>query len=212
MSRTARYSFMGTRGGSGHAALPCISARIVSVPSRRSHRPPDSSCCDARWTSIPSPSVESATSAQRSALTALRRIPAMKSSPVITASRRPRSRATSSDSTPRPRRRGRQQVASTAVKSESPNGRACPRPRSEAVRRYPASYPGRALAGGSGLPGELRAEARRGDRHRGARRGRARRRAVRRGRRPGSHRGVRARRARRRATGAHRRRPGGCSG
>ena len=32
MSRTARYSFMGTRGGSGHAALPCISARIVSVP------------------------------------------------------------------------------------------------------------------------------------------------------------------------------------
>ena len=31
-SRTARYSFMGTRGGSGHAALPCISARIVSVP------------------------------------------------------------------------------------------------------------------------------------------------------------------------------------
>ena len=32
MSRTARYSFMGTRGGSGHAAVPCISARIVSVP------------------------------------------------------------------------------------------------------------------------------------------------------------------------------------
>ena len=26
--RTARYSFMGTRGGSGHAALPCISARF----------------------------------------------------------------------------------------------------------------------------------------------------------------------------------------
>ena len=34
MSRTARYSFMGTRGGSGHAALPCISARFVSVPLR----------------------------------------------------------------------------------------------------------------------------------------------------------------------------------
>ena len=32
VSRTARYSFMGTRGGSGHAALPCISARFVSVP------------------------------------------------------------------------------------------------------------------------------------------------------------------------------------
>ena len=32
MSRTARYSFMGTRGGSGHAALPCISARFVSGP------------------------------------------------------------------------------------------------------------------------------------------------------------------------------------
>ena len=29
MSRTARYSFMGARGGSGPAALPCISARIV---------------------------------------------------------------------------------------------------------------------------------------------------------------------------------------
>ena len=32
-------------------------------------------------------------------------------------------------------------------------------------------HPGRALAGGSGLPGQLRAEARRGDRHRRARRG-----------------------------------------
>ena len=35
-------------------------------------------------------------------------------------------------------------------------------------------HPGRPLAGGSGLPGELRAEARRGDRHRGARGGAAR--------------------------------------
>ena len=32
-------------------------------------------------------------------------------------------------------------------------------------------HPDRPLAGGSGLPGQLRAEARRGDRHRGARRG-----------------------------------------
>ena len=60
-------------------------------------------------------SVESTTSAQRSALTSLRRLPAMKSNPAITASRRPRSRATCSDSTPRPRRRGRWQVASTAA-------------------------------------------------------------------------------------------------
>ena len=41
--------------------------------------------------------LESATSAQRSALTSLRRIPAMNSSPAITASTRPRSRATWSD-------------------------------------------------------------------------------------------------------------------
>ena len=34
----------------------------------------------------------------------------------------------------------------------------------------PGEHPGHPLAGGSGLPGELRAEARRGDRHRGARR------------------------------------------
>ena len=47
-----------------------------------------------------------ATSAHRRALTSLRRIPAMKRSPAITASRRPRSTATSSDSTPRTRRRG----------------------------------------------------------------------------------------------------------
>ena len=42
-------------------------------------------------TSTPSPSAASATSAQRRALTSLRRIPAMKRSPAITASRRPRS-------------------------------------------------------------------------------------------------------------------------
>ena len=63
----------------------------------------------------------------------------MNSSPAITASSCPRSRATWSDSTPRPRCRGRWQVASTAARSETPNGRAWPRPRSPAVRRYPAS-------------------------------------------------------------------------
>ena len=58
---------------------------------------------------------------------------------IVEVRQRPRSAATRSDSTPRPRRRGRWQVASTAARSESPNGRACPRPRSPAVRRYPAS-------------------------------------------------------------------------
>ena len=41
--------------------------------------------------------------APRSTLTSLRRIPSMNSSPATTASSRPRSRATGSDSTPRPR-------------------------------------------------------------------------------------------------------------
>ena len=86
-------------------------------------------------TRTPSPAVESTTSAQRSALTSLRRMPAMKSNPAITASTRPRSRATSLDSTPRPRRRGRWQVASTAARSEAPKGCAWPRPRSLAVLR-----------------------------------------------------------------------------
>ena len=54
-------------------------------------------------TPVPAPT---STSAQRSALTSLRRIPAMKRNPAITASRRPRSAVTSSDSRPRPRRRG----------------------------------------------------------------------------------------------------------
>ena len=40
-----------------------------------------------------------------------------------------------SDSTPRPRRRGRWQVARTAARSAAPNGRVYPRPRSPAVRR-----------------------------------------------------------------------------
>ena len=49
-------------------------------------------------------------------------IPAMKRSPAITASSRPR-------------RRGRWQVARTAARSGAPNPRVCPRLRSEAVRR-----------------------------------------------------------------------------
>ena len=56
-------------------------------------------------------------------------------SPPMTASRRPRSRATWPDSTLRPRRRGRWQVARTTARSAAPNGHACPRPRSPAVRR-----------------------------------------------------------------------------
>ena len=47
-SRTARYSFMGTRGGSGHAALPCISARIVSVPCSGRTPAADSSADESR--------------------------------------------------------------------------------------------------------------------------------------------------------------------
>ena len=53
-------------------------------------------------TRIPSASAPASTPAHRRLLTSLRRIPAMKRSPAITALRRPRSRATSSDSTPRP--------------------------------------------------------------------------------------------------------------
>ena len=52
-------------------------------------------------------------------LTSLRRIPAMNNSPAITASSRPRSAATWSDSPPRPRLRGRWQVASTAESTAS---------------------------------------------------------------------------------------------
>ena len=74
--------------------------RRPSRTARRSPRPPDLSCCGARVTSTPSPSVASTTSAQRSALTSLRRIPAMNSSPAIAASRRPRSMLRG---TPRPR-------------------------------------------------------------------------------------------------------------
>lgn len=63
---------------------------------------------------------------QRGALTWLRRIPGIRQQPRRSQLRtRPRSRATWSDSTPRPRRRGRWQVGSTAAKSETPKGRAC---------------------------------------------------------------------------------------
>ena len=80
---------------------------------------------------------------RRPALTSLHRIPAMKRRPAITASRRPRSRTTSSDSRPRQRRRGRWQVARTAARSPAPNGPACPRPRH---RRSAGSRPGPELS------------------------------------------------------------------
>ena len=86
-------------------------------------------------TRMPSPSPASSTSAQRSAETSDRRSPPMNSSPAITPSRRPRAAASWSDSTPRPRRRGRWHVASTAARSAALNGLARPRPRSADVRR-----------------------------------------------------------------------------
>ena len=95
----------------------------------------------------------------------------MNSNPAITASTRPRSRATSSDSTPRPRRRGRWQVAG-GEHGRQVRGPERPRlapPSISGGPPVPGEHPGGPLTGGSGLPGELRAEARRGDRHRGAR-------------------------------------------
>ena len=90
---------------------------------------------------------------------------------VCSASRRPRSRATSSDSTPRSRRRGRSQVARTATRSAAPKGaRLAP---AAAASGPPVSrqdpgrpFPGRARRAGEGGP-----EARRGHRRRRARRG-----------------------------------------
>ena len=94
----------------------------------------------------------------------------MKRSHAITASRRPRSTATSSDSTPRTRRRGRWQVARTAARSTAPKG----------ARLAPAALtggppiaredPGRSFPGRARLDGEAGAEARRGHRRRRARR------------------------------------------
>ena len=100
---------------------------------------PGSSCCGRTVTRMPSPSVESMTSAQRSALTSLRRIPAMNSSPAITASRR-RARGRPLQT----RRPAHAAPAGGTWRARRPgprprNGRACPRPRSPAVRRYPAS-------------------------------------------------------------------------
>ena len=74
-------------------------------------------------TSTASPAAASATSSGgRSPRCAA--IPAMKRRPTITASSRTRLRATSSDSTPRPRCRGRWQVARTAAESGGIEGRA----------------------------------------------------------------------------------------
>ena len=80
-------------------------------------------------TSTPSLAAASATSPQRRALTSLRRSPAMKSSTAALLGR------PSSDSTPRPRQRGRWQVARTAARSAATNGCVWPRPRPPAVRR-----------------------------------------------------------------------------
>ena len=60
-----------------------------------------------KFISIPSPSAAATTSAQRRALASLLRIPAMKRSPALTASSRPRSRATCRTRRSRPRRRAR---------------------------------------------------------------------------------------------------------
>ena len=77
-------------------------------------------------------------------------------------------------STPRPRRRGRWQVAITAAPGlRARNGRALPAPPISGRPPVPGQDPGRPFAGGGKQPGQLRAEARRGDRHRGARRGAA---------------------------------------
>ena len=93
----------------------------------------------------------------------------MKRSPAITASRQPRSRATGSDSTPRPRCRGRWQVARTAARSAAPER---PRLPAAAIGGGPpvaGQNPGRPFPGRIGLAGEAGPEARRGHRRRGAR-------------------------------------------
>ena len=122
-------------------------------------------------TSTPSPAAAAATSPQRRALTSLRRIPAMNSSPAITASSRPRFRATSPDSTPRPRRRGWWQVARTRGQVRRHEGArlaaAAAAGGPPIARQHPGGpFPGRAL-----LAGETSPEARRGHRRRRARGG-----------------------------------------
>ena len=148
-------------------------------------------------TSTPSP-VASATSPQRRALTSLRRSPAMKSSPAITASSWPRFRATSSDSTPRPRRRGRRDAPGRgrgrrrSAGSPSAPGRCVPRPGSARRRDGPGSAPP--------PPPSTRST------------GLSPARGARRGSRPGSRPRAAGRRARRRGGGGPRSTPGGCSG
>ena len=87
----------GTTRAAGAGFAAALSVRIARATPPFTNRTPLTS---PSWfvllrrtvTSTPSPSAASATSAQRSALTSLRRIPAaMKRSPAITASRRPRS-------------------------------------------------------------------------------------------------------------------------
>ena len=106
--------------------------------------------------SAPTRSQPAAPGPSRSALTSLRRIPAMNRSPAITASSRPRAAATAPDSTPRPRGRGRWQVASTAREVRAAERR--PPGRGRARRRSFGSRPGPGgpRAGRGRLAGEPR--------------------------------------------------------
>ena len=73
---------------------------------------------------------------------------------MITASRRPRSRATSSDSKPRPRRRGLVAGGEDGRQVSRPERPRQPRPRSAAVRRVAGKDPGRPVPGRARLAGE----------------------------------------------------------
>ena len=80
-------------------------------------------------------------------LTSLRCIPVMKSSPDITASNWPRLTATSSDSKPRLRDRGRRQVARTAAKSAPTTGPVWPPAAALGGPPVPRQHPGGSLTG-----------------------------------------------------------------
>ena len=92
----------------------------------------------------------------------------MKRSPAITASSRPRSRATSSDSPPRPVAGG--EDGGQVCRS---NACACPRPRLPGSPPVAGEDPGRWVPGRAQLSGKAGPEARRGHRGRGVRRGSA---------------------------------------
>ena len=199
------------RTGAPGSRRPCASGWLEATPPFRNR----TSVVSPSWfvllrrtvTSTPSPAAASATSAHRRALTSLRRIPAMKRSPAITASRWPRSRATSSDSIPRPvaggedgrevcrPERPRRSPASIAggppVAGEDP-GRPFPRPGSGRRRGGPGSTLRPLSSRRSPGPGPGR--------------------GARRGRRRGPGRQAAGRRARRRGGGAPRSMPGACSG